>query len=346
MRLPLVLESKLPHSQQLLLKVILGEKDAALEAWALWKRTINLDHLEDGSFRLLPSLYHRLQIQGIHDPLVSRLRNVYQHTWYKNNILINTLTPLWTALDGAGIPYCAVDDLAVVLTAYPEPGLRPLTGVDVFITPPSFDEALRQLTLLGWQADAATRQPAQTVQYVHTPGCRVLLHRILDPGSPCAQVARDWPLADVFLFASSPPLLASPWLVIRACMQLAPWVLRPSPVAVLDVHRLIALWKSDDWKTLVHLARVCQCTRPVLDVLTLLSTRFQAAVPADALHDLKQGTSSQEQRFYQFSRSYPPAANILFKWRVFNRLNENTPLWQNCLCFPLHLMGISNGFLR
>lgn len=342
MSLPLVLESKLPLSQQLLLKAILSETDAAIDAWALWKQTINLDHLEDGSFRLLPSLYQRLQNQGIHDPLVGRLRNVYQHTWYKNNILLNTLSPLWTALDGAGVPYCAVDDLAVVLTAYPDPGLRPLTGVDIYISPAGFHVALQQLLLLGWQSAPNTRLPAQTVQYTHTTGCSLRLHRIMDPGSPWAKVGRDWPLEDVSQPQSSPPLLAAPWLVIRACLQLAPWVLHPSPVAVLDAHRLIALWNSDDWETLVRLAQACQCTRPVLDVLTLLSTRFQIAVPAAASQGLMQATSSQEQRFYKFSRRCAPAASILVKWRVFNRLNGKAPLWRNCVCFPLHLAGIRN----
>ena len=58
--------------QELLLRAALLQGEASLKAWQEWKSTLDFDHIDPGSQRLVPLLYHNLQRQGVQDPLMGK----------------------------------------------------------------------------------------------------------------------------------------------------------------------------------------------------------------------------------------------------------------------------------
>jgi len=72
------------REQELLLRAALLQGNDAINAWHEWKSSVDIEQLDQGSYRLLPLLYRSLHIDGVEDPLMNKLKGVYRMTWYKN----------------------------------------------------------------------------------------------------------------------------------------------------------------------------------------------------------------------------------------------------------------------
>ena len=77
--------------QELLLRAALLEGEAALSAWQQWQAEADLDHLDYGSFRLLPLLYQNLQRHQIKHPWLPTLKGIHRRTWYQNQLRLQSL---------------------------------------------------------------------------------------------------------------------------------------------------------------------------------------------------------------------------------------------------------------
>ena len=77
------------EEQQLLIKATILEKDQALSAWQAWKKRVDTNHIDPGSFKLIPLLFRQLTSFGIEDPLLSRYKSVYRSIWYRNQLLLD-----------------------------------------------------------------------------------------------------------------------------------------------------------------------------------------------------------------------------------------------------------------
>ena len=91
------------EQQELLLRAALLDADQAAAAWRALRPRFDLDHLEDGSYCLMPLLATRLPSIDPDDPNVPRLKGIYRHTWYRNRIAHTRMAELLGVLDAAGI---------------------------------------------------------------------------------------------------------------------------------------------------------------------------------------------------------------------------------------------------
>src|SRR5436190_3352548 len=89
--------------QEMLLRAALLQGQDAIEAWTRWKSSVDLQHLDAGSRRLLPQLYRNLRDQGIDDPFVTGLKTLYRRTWSDNQLLFHEVSSLLVAFRNAGI---------------------------------------------------------------------------------------------------------------------------------------------------------------------------------------------------------------------------------------------------
>ena len=85
------------EQQKLLLRAALLKGKDSIEAWERWKSSVDIEHLDIGSHRLLPHLYRNLQDQGVKDPQMSKFKDVYRQTWRHNELLFHHVSSLLLA---------------------------------------------------------------------------------------------------------------------------------------------------------------------------------------------------------------------------------------------------------
>jgi len=75
----------------------------AIKAWQEWKSGVDIDHLDAGSYRLLPLLYRNLRNNGVTGSLMEKFKGIYRLTWYRNQLLFRKMTTLLSSFHNAGI---------------------------------------------------------------------------------------------------------------------------------------------------------------------------------------------------------------------------------------------------
>ena len=117
--------------QELLLMAALLRGSAAIDAWLEWKSSVNVDRLDQHSYRLLPLLYRNLSIHGVEDPLLNKFRGIHRLTWYKNRVMFHNMATLIRHFNDAGIDTILLKGAALVLRYYEDHGLRPMIDFDI-----------------------------------------------------------------------------------------------------------------------------------------------------------------------------------------------------------------------
>ena len=155
-------QEKKPHSlkissglwpneeQKLLLKAALFEGSQTLEAWRAWKLRVDIDHLDHGSFLLLPLLYKRLSFLGVDDASIKILKGVYRSTWYKNQLLLENIAKPIQALSSASVDMILLLGTPLIWLYYKDNGVRPIADVHVRFHPEQIGKAIKVLGNIGW----------------------------------------------------------------------------------------------------------------------------------------------------------------------------------------------------
>jgi O-antigen/teichoic acid export membrane protein len=138
-----------PLQEQLLL-VALGDPDSAAGAWKSLPDTFDLDHLEPGSFELLPLAYRNLAAALPDDPEVPRLKGINRRSWVKNNLLLGRTSEIAGTLRAAGIPALFLEGPTHAARFYGDLALRPTSSVHVLVPESETAEASALLEHGGW----------------------------------------------------------------------------------------------------------------------------------------------------------------------------------------------------
>ena len=124
--------------------------DRALDAWASWRSSVDIDLLDSPRQDLLPQLYRNLSALGVEDPILERLRSPYRHTWVANQLLLQRTAPAIAALGHESVDGCLIGDAALALTVYADAGARKIALPDVSVPVRTRRRALRTLRAGGW----------------------------------------------------------------------------------------------------------------------------------------------------------------------------------------------------
>jgi hypothetical protein len=137
--------------QQKLLHAALCEGDTAIRSWLCWKSQTDLEHLDAGSHRLLPLVYHNLQKYGFTDSSLPMLKSIYRYTWYKNRMLFHSVVDVLRTLHNAKIETMLLKGPALIVSnCYENVGLRPMNDFDVLIPIQQRESAISILDGAGW----------------------------------------------------------------------------------------------------------------------------------------------------------------------------------------------------
>ena len=332
--------------QRTLLCAALGSGPAASEAWhaaALW---LDVDRLDPGSRQLLPLIWANLGREGARDPRIERLADFYTKARVQIEGVLETARRLLTALHRAGIPTLVLKGAALVAGYYHDPGVRPMSDVDVLVPTAAAHAARRVLEEHGWSP-----------RYRWSPTAVRMTHAAVFDGADGVPVDLHWhvfaeccrPDDDADLWARSigteiagvaTRALSPADQVIHVCVHGEKWVHVPGIRWVADAV-VVMRAGAVDWTCLVEEATRRRFVRRLSRQLAYLRHAVQAPVPDEVLVALAAApVSSLERLEHRLGvRERLPSSSLLAHWFTHAR-SARQGLAGSLLSFPRYLQAI------
>jgi hypothetical protein len=114
--------------------------------------TLSQSALSEG---LAPLLYWKLSKSGrlvsLPEPAQHALRAAYAQSWRQNQRIIQELKDISRQFEEAAIPTVVLKGACLILTNYPDPGLRPMSDLDLMIPLEQLPEAVEIVKGLGFK---------------------------------------------------------------------------------------------------------------------------------------------------------------------------------------------------
>lgn len=292
--------------QELLLRAALSRGETVAKSWEKWISFSNIEHLDRGSYRLLPLLYQNLLHEGIKHPTLTKLKGIYRFTWVKNLFLLQHMATLLKLFQHAGIPTMVLKGSALIPIYYKDYGVRPMDDLDLLVkkeqVPKSFDLLVKQ----GYQP----KQKRPDKEYVHATsfkdnaGNELDLHWHILHEYAGKDLDEDFWKEPIFinLRGVSTYALNPTDQLFHVCVHGAQWNIIPSVRWVADAVKIIGLSSSDiDWDRLGALAENHRLFLPLKETLTYLYEAFNMPIPHAVLERLNRWKLSRIERLqYQY----------------------------------------------
>jgi len=286
------------RNQELLLKAALLRGSGAIDAWNEWKSSVDVDHLDPASSRLLPLLYQNLRIHGVEDRMVDRCRHAHQLTWYSNQMLFRDMAAALRSFRAAGIQTMVLKGTALILLHYRDHGLRPMGDFDLLVRTEQALEAIDLLTDLGWTPEEISPDEL-TEAYVsvttadhfrNEAGRACDLHwHVLGESSYSDADDRFWDAAVLTSIGAVPTYALNPSdQLLHICVHGTRW--HPDAPFHWLADAMVVMETSPaqiDWNRLTSLAYDLRLILPVTDALTCLREVLAAPVPETVLRQLR-----------------------------------------------------------
>lgn len=319
-------------TQRLLLRAALCHDAQAVDAWTRAQREIDLDQLDAGSIRLLPLVYRNLERAHVRDPRMGRLKGVYRHAWYANQLRLRDAAAVAGELTRRGIEPMLLKGAALTLLHYRDHGLRPMDDVDVMVRTADWSRAVNALAELAWRPRVAItpERVAAThgMELADAGGRHLDLHWHLLPD-------HCWPAADdeywararhVDLHGVRVAVLDPTDQLFHTCAHGVKWERLPPLRWIADALAILRdPTVSIDWERLVDLGVRRRVVPALRDALGYLSTEMAAPVPESARHALARARVSRVEAWEHRLRTRP-ASPILGRlrehWLRYRRLRR------------------------
>jgi hypothetical protein len=282
-----------PEQPTLLLRAALLDDGPAAQAWNKLRRNLDLDHLAEGSYPIMPLIAARMPVIGPNDSLTARINGLRRHSWYRNQLALDRLASVLRSLQQVGIETMVLKGPAAATRYYSHLALRPVSELDVMVHADSAPAALAALADAGWacvsQAPASVlRRGAARFEDGDGQGCR--LH---------------WQMPPELLLASSPASSADDFWDGAVPLQIGDVTTRALNPTDELLHvctagatvdpRMHLQWAADalmilrsagaelDWARLVDQARRRRSVLLLRDTLTYLRDALDAPIPSQVL---------------------------------------------------------------
>ena len=333
--------------QELLLKASILHGDDAIQSWEKWKSSIDFDHIDPGSYRLLPLLYSNIIKYEIKDPLINRIKGIYRRTWCENQILTNQAIKLLKLFHSEGIETIVLKGIAMTVLYYKDYGLRPMSDFDILIPTKKAPEAIRLLRKSGWKP--GYKSPEHIISFIHSCDmCDISglyhldlhWHLLIE----CCQANADddfWEgalqvnIKDNYTYVLNPADQ-----LLHTCIHGMKWSIIPPFRWVADAMMILNSSQTEiDWNRLISQAKKRRLILPLQKAIDYLFNNLNAGIPENIFETIQKITvTTQEYLEFKFKISNQKRkllGNIPVLWFDSLRLSENMP--------PIHkLTGFVN----
>lgn len=276
---------------EVLLQAAFLPGEEAAHAYRRWKTLVNIDDVDDESYRLLPKLHRNLAALALEDELTPRLKGIYRKTWYENQFRRHELGAALQVLAQAGVEVLLLPGPLLAVDAYQDLGVSPLDDCQALVHPQDAERAGRLLAEAGWAAlgpdnsQAGMPVPHAACFAGRTVGALCLHWRILHhTPSQLVADAQD----EVWARAKS-----ASGAIAGACALSAPdrllfvldygFVGDPTARWVFDALATLHGFSENDWDLLITLAGERAAAGSLASMLTYLRQRFQVGIPPNIL---------------------------------------------------------------
>jgi hypothetical protein len=307
--------------EQLLLRAALLDGGGALDAWRRFRDTHDgIDHLDGDAYRLLPQLFRNLQAYDSEDPALGRLKGIYRHTWYVNQLLMRAGSHAVALLEADCVDTMLFDGGALVACHVRDVGDRPMDSCGVLVHPHDAERSLAILSAHGWTSRdrLSPRQLTRTrrsVALVKEEGGHLVLHwSALFPGSYDEEL---WSDAVKVSLGGVETLAPSPTdQLLLACVEGLGWT--PAPLRwIPDATLLIrSISEAIDWRSLVVRARQRAVALDLADALEFLVVELQLELPRELPAWLRQRAERSDRLLHGLKMM--PQRRAVF-WRLARR---------------------------
>jgi Uncharacterised nucleotidyltransferase len=282
----------------LALRAALLPGEAALAAFAEWRRLTDFAAIDAATQRLVPLIYHNVGARAGADPVLGRMRGIYRRTWVINELRLAECARAIATLNAAGIPSALLKGAAMIVRWIRDPGLRWMGDLDVLVERGQARAAIEALVGEGWRPEAARadRFREADLEEGHAVGLRspsgqeLDLHwRALREGRLDGRDRALWERAEPIQIGGQPTRVLAPEdHVYHACAHAASWsgdgrIDWAADAAI--IHG--AVGARFDWERLVGLARGDRLEVPVGALVALLGEALAIPVPASVTRALR-----------------------------------------------------------
>jgi hypothetical protein len=296
-------------AQTLLLRAALGREAERVVAWNAWQSSADIEHLDSGSFRLLPLVYHSLTRLGVASPLLTRLKGVHRQSWFANQLLFQRVAGVLEALEQAQVPALVLKGVALTALWYRDEAVRPMADADVLVKHTDIVAARDILRRLGWRPrlEAPEWPPrfCASWPFADVQARELDLHWHVFPECLSDDADDDFWMAAVPLNVRGVAVAAlSPAdQLLHVLMHGLRWNPVPSIRWVADALTILdQVGTAFDWPRLVAQAEVRSFV-PIVEVgLRYLHEAFGASIPPAVLHRLQARPLGWNERFERWSR--------------------------------------------
>jgi hypothetical protein len=274
--------------QLLLDAALLDPAAGGAAAFARWRGAVDIDHLDGGSFRLLPLVVANLG-EHVDGEVAGRVQGVARYAWAWTQRLLGAAEPVLADLDEAGIPALLTKGSALVVGYGTPAKLRPMHDLDIAVPHARFDEAVeicrRHALEPEVDADHPIWRDAHAVSLANPAGVRLDLHRFVLASWP-RPGADDpiWETAAPAAVRSAPCAVPGPAELLLGILEhAARW--NPQDTNIRWAADAVTLLRSNavDWDRFAWLADHYRLTATTSPALTWLRDRYGAPVPPSVL---------------------------------------------------------------
>ena len=268
-------------------------------------------------------LYQRLKTSGrlkaLGDPARDRLEAIYYLTIQANLRLLAALKEIVRQ----GVPFILMQGAALLVEIYQDPGLRPLSDIDLWVLQRDRDRLLTVLSGLGFEENplvpGVLRRGAVLVD-VHThldwaeriPATRFLF--ALDPEEiqdSCRRIT--WDGLQLSCLGGNDQVIYLAVHAVKHNLERLIWL--------ADIQRLTAAWQAPDWYALRQRAR--QLGQERIPALLAYLRQALFGMPAPAAATAGRALSAAQRYLLRMRRSGP-----LPKWSSLALLTAGNPVRQ------------------
>ncbi|HEX2154970.1 MAG TPA: nucleotidyltransferase family protein [Acidimicrobiia bacterium] len=311
-------------SEELVIRAALASPQDAPALWAEWLETNDIDRLSFGTFRLLPLLYTKLAAADYHGNEMSKLRGTYRQSWYRNQLLGNSVAEMLDALHDRGIPTLLMKGIPLALRTYEDLGARSMGDGDIMV-PLSFSSVAREvLEDHGWER-TIPYFPGHAMSYRSGKGLEIDLHWYL------TKYHQSEAVSDVIWQASMPFELNSVSTramnhtdeLVHSLIHGLHWEQELPIRWVPDSFLIMERHAEDiDWERFLAVAGILRGSATVAAALTYLQSKYDAPVPAGVVDALESKTvvSQRVENWFRFhATARHPWGMLPLRWIAYWR---------------------------
>ncbi len=337
--------------QELMLRACLLRDKEALTAWNTWRSSTEFDTLDHGSNRLLPLLYYNLNLLGIEDPLMNRMKGIYRYYWAQNQLLFHHAAVILDAFQQNKIETMLLKGGALVSLHYGDHGLRPMGDIDILIPPDKAKLAIDLLQEANWQMKAEWMTVEKMLNrsyagaFFNDQGGEIDLHWNVFPHGRYPHADDDfWAESIEINFAGVPTRCEnSTDLLLHVCVHGARWNPIPPIRWIADAMIIFNSTTHEiNWERLLIHATKQWLTLPLRETFSYLENNFNAFVPSWFFKALEKAPHPIIERM-EYRLNYKPIGILgAFPGHFFNyiRLARESNLKQRILGFPVYFQEV------